>query len=72
MDSNGDMVESPIGNIKGIYSDMSWSYEILKKFFHNHNIVPIWYDTTFPYNGTDEEIANYTDPLHLVYSFIYS
>ena len=71
MDSNGNMVKLlPVRNIKGIYPYMSYYYQILEKFFHNYNVVPKWYNATYPVGGTDEEIANWTNPKDLVYKLI--
>ena len=46
--------------IHGLYSAMAYDWEVLSKFFSNHNIEPKWLDCNYITGYYDEELGGWT------------
>ena len=51
---------STMDNIHGTCTYMAWYWEVLSKFFSNHNIEPKWLDCNYITGHYDEELGGWT------------
>ena len=60
LDNNGNMVKYQDPHITGVYSIVSFEYEILSSFFENYHITPTWINCHFTWGWFDEETGHWT------------